>query len=237
MHSIQYALLGCHLTLMGEGVEGGDNSTITELEQFTLDLSEHIRVTGQQSHLEAMVETFIPYARYIISGQPRGLESTDGSISITPWHRGHRLRLQRSEEQTKGYDVQLDDGELANVVRFLDALIHDPRLQLDLAAPEMEGLLNRELLNRLPMGQRLVAPLGGGALVAVLLGLGLLLPVPEGVRVPSSDQLEGNGAVESVEEGSLEGAAEGEGEGDSPLEGEITSPEAALEEEVPQDDS
>ena len=46
--------------------------------------------------------------------------------------------------------MQLDDGELANMVRCLDAVISDSRLQLNMVAPTMQGLRERELLNRLP---------------------------------------------------------------------------------------
>ena len=85
--------------------------------------------------------------------------------------------------------MQLDDGELANMVRCLDAVIHDPRLQLDITAPPMQGLRERELLNRLPLGRRLAAPLGGLALTMALMGLGFLVPVPERFRVTDEEQV------------------------------------------------
>ncbi|MXW40302.1 MAG: DUF4335 domain-containing protein [Synechococcus sp. SB0668_bin_15] len=203
MHTIQYMLLGCRLHLVGQGIEDGDNSTITELKQFTLNLEDHASLVGGRLHLEALVETLLPYARHIVSAQAREHKSANGKVSITPWHRGHRLRLWNENGSARN-DVQLDDGELANMVRCLDAVIHDPRFQLDITAPPMEGLRERELLNRLPLKRRLAAPLGGLVLTMALVGLGFLVPVPERFRVTDSEeQQEGGAAVELTEEQSL----------------------------------
>ncbi len=200
MHTIQYMLLGCRLHLVGQGVEDGDNSTITELKQFTLNLEDHVSLVGDRPHLEALVETLLPYARHIVSAQAREYKSANSKVSITPWHRGHRLRLRNENGSTRN-DVQLDDGELANMVRCLDAVIHDPRFQLDITAPPMRGLRERELLNRLPLRRRLAAPLGGLVLTMALMGLGFLIPVPERVRVTDSeDRQEDTTAVETIEE-------------------------------------
>lgn len=200
MHTIQYMLPGCRLHLVGQGVEDGDNSTITELKQFALNLEDHVSLVGDRPHLEALVETLLPYARHVVSAQAREHKSANRKVSITPWHRGHRLRLRNENGSTRN-DVQLDDGELANMVRCLDAVIHDPRLQLDITAPPMQGLRERELLNRLPLRRRLAAPLGGLVLTMALVGLGFLVPVPERVRVTDSEgRQEDATAVESIQE-------------------------------------
>ena len=199
---IQYVLPGCRLDLLGQGVEDGENGAITELNQFTLELEEHVRLAGSRSHLEGLVEVLLPYVRHIVSGQAREFQSANGKVSITPWHRGHRLRIQKDDGSPGNYDVQLDDGELANMVRCLDAVIHDPNCRLEITAPPMQGLRERELRNRLPLGRRLVAPLGGLALTMALVGLGFLVPVPERVRVTGSQgQQEGTATVETMEEG------------------------------------
>ena len=101
MHTIQYMLPGCRLNLVGQGVEDGDNSTITELKQFTLDLDDHVSLGGNRPHLEALAETLLPYARHVVSAQAREHKSANGTVSITPWHRGHRLRLRNEERQHK----------------------------------------------------------------------------------------------------------------------------------------
>lgn len=191
MHTIQYTLLGCRLNLLGQGAEDGDTTTITDLKQFTLSLEDHVSLVGDGPHLEALAETLLPYARHIVSAQARGYKSANGKVSITPWHRGHRLRLHDENGSTRN-DVQLDDGELANMVRCLDAVIQDPRFQMGITAPHMEGLRERELLNRLSLRRRLAAPLGGLVLTMTLMGLGFLVPVPERYR-------EETPAVETVE--------------------------------------
>ena len=224
MHTIQYTLLGCRLHLVGQGVEDGDNSTVTELKQFTLDLEDHVSLMGNRSHLEALVETLLPYARHIVSGQAREQKSANGKVSITPWHRGHRLRLWKEVGSTSS-DVQLDDGELAGTVRCLDAMILDPRCQLDITAPPMQGLRERESLNRLPLRRRLAAPLGGAVLTVALMALGVLVPVPERFRVTASeDQQEDTTAVETVEEQVVPVEIEAE-----PVEVEIETSEADTE--------
>lgn len=216
MHTIQYMLLGCRLHLVGQGVEDGDNSTITELKQFTLNLEDHVSLVGDHPHLEALVETLLPYARHIVSAQAREYKSANRKVSITPWHRGHRLRLRNENGSTRN-DVQLDDGELANMVRCLDAVIHDPRFQLDITAPPMRGLRERELLNRLPLRRRLAAPLGGLVLAMAMMGSGFLIPVPERVRVTDSeDRQEDTTAVETIEEQVIPVEVEPETETPSP---------------------
>jgi hypothetical protein len=74
--------------------------------------------------------------------------------------------------------MHLDDAELADLVRVLDLLRLDPRIQLPLNLPEPEPLGPRELLERIPLHRRLTAPLGGAAALAVSAALVVLLPLP-----------------------------------------------------------
>ncbi|MFO0104610.1 MAG: DUF4335 domain-containing protein, partial [Cyanobium sp.] len=88
------------------------------------------------------------------------------------------LKLFSSQPDTAPLPVELDDGELSDLVRVLDSLRLDPRLQLELPVPDPRPLRPRDVLERVPRRQRLVAPLGGAVAVALAAGLGLLLPVP-----------------------------------------------------------
>ena len=76
-----------------------------------------------------------------------------------------------------------DDAQLADLVRCLDALRGDGRVCVSWPAIQHEPLRRRDLVERIPLIQRLTAPLLGGATVIVLGVLGLLLPLPE-VQVP-----------------------------------------------------
>jgi hypothetical protein len=91
---------------------------------------------------------------------------------------GHRLLLRSSQPDTPPLEMHLDDAELADLVRVLDLLRLDPRIQLPLEVPEPQPLGPRELLERIPLHRRLTAPLGGAAALAVSAALVLLLPTP-----------------------------------------------------------
>ena len=89
------------------------------------------------------------------------------------------MQLRSGEPDTPPLDLHLDDAELADLVRVLDQLRLDPRLQLALDLPEPRPLKAFELERRTPLRQRLAAPMGGLMALALLAGLGLLLPVPK----------------------------------------------------------
>jgi hypothetical protein len=76
--------------------------------------------------------------------------------------------------------VQLDDAELADLVRVLDSLRLDPRLHLQppLPQPLAQPLRRRELRQAEPLVQRLAAPLGGLAALVLTAGLSSLAPLP-----------------------------------------------------------
>jgi hypothetical protein len=100
---------------------------------------------------------------------------------------GHVLLLRSSQSDTPPLQIGLDDAELADLVRVLDLLRMDPRLQLPLAIPVSRPLKVREVLERTPLPQRLAAPLGGALVLALAAGLGLLLPQPKRLQNPPSD--------------------------------------------------
>jgi hypothetical protein len=88
------------------------------------------------------------------------------------------LELFSSQPNTDPLTAELDDAELSDLVRVLDQLRLDSRLQIDLALPDPQPLRAREVLERIPKRQRLVAPLGGAVAIALAAALGLLLPEP-----------------------------------------------------------
>ena len=68
--------------------------------------------------------------------------------------------------------------ELADLVRVLDGLRLDPRLQLPLALPQPQPLRQRELAERLPLQRRLAAPVAGLAALAAAAVVALIVPPP-----------------------------------------------------------
>ena len=79
--------------------------------------------------------------------------------------------------------IGLDDAELADLVRVLDQVRLDSRLQLPFELPADRPLKAREVLKGTPLTQRLAAPVGGAVLVALAASLSLLVPQPK--RPPS----------------------------------------------------
>ncbi len=134
---------------------------------------------GEREHLLALMEVVLPYARHLISGVGRRFGDEERPVQIEPDSGGgHRLELRSRQSGNPSLVVQLDDAELADLVRVLDDLRLDPRLQLSLALPQPLPLRQRELAERLPLQRRLAAPVGGLAALAAAVCLALILPPP-----------------------------------------------------------
>jgi len=140
---------------------------------------------GQRSHLEAMIAVVLPYARHLVSGLRRGFGEESGPVWIGPSAAGpgHTLRLVSGQNGNPCLDLELDDAELADLVRVLDQLRLDPRVKLPLAVASPRPLRSGELIRRIPIQRRLAAPLGGMAALALATALAVLLPPPS--RQPS----------------------------------------------------
>ena len=135
---------------------------------------------GKREHLEAMLTTVLPYARYLLSGVARSVGGDDSPVCLSPSPSGgHQLELRSSQPGVAPLAIALDDAELADLVRCLDAMRLDERVQIDWPQHPDRPLARRELAERIPLLNRLAAPvLGGTALVVVAL-LTAVVPVPE----------------------------------------------------------
>ena len=137
---------------------------------------------GKREHLEALMQVVIPYVRLRLSGVVRSLGALHDPVRLVPDGSQHRLDLTSGQTDIPPLSIHLDDAELADLVRCLDALRSDGRVCLDWPSIEHEPLHRRDLAERIPLTQRLTAPLLGGATVVVLGVMAILLPLPE---VPS----------------------------------------------------
>jgi uncharacterized protein YfaQ (DUF2300 family) len=98
---------------------------------------------------------------------------------VEPTAGGHQLELRSSQPDTPPLRLQLDDAELADLVRCLDQLRLDARVAVPFELPAPQPLRRRELRRRQPLAQRLSAPLAGvGALLISALLVSLLPPTP-----------------------------------------------------------
>ncbi|MFN6353714.1 MAG: DUF4335 domain-containing protein [Cyanobacteriota bacterium] len=177
----RYGAHSCRLRVEGfpdvSTGQGGDAVGIVT--GWSLEWVGHPQLEGRREHLQALMATVIPYARNLLSGVPRPMGGEDDPVTIAPDPHGlHHMQLRSSQPNTPPLELDLDDAELADLVRVLDQCRLDPRMQLPLPVPEPLPLAARELRHRLPLRRRLAAPVGGLAALALAAGASTLLPTP-----------------------------------------------------------
>ena len=180
--TLQYDQLSCRLKVEGlpDVSVGQGGEALGIITGWSLQWAGRPELEGRKEHLLALMQVVLPYARYLISGVPRRFGAEPQPVEIAPNPQGgHTLLLRSSQPDTPPLQLALDDAELADLVRVLDLLRLDPRLQLPLELPQPLPLRGRELLERRPLVQRLAAPVGGVLAVVVASGLGLLVPEPK----------------------------------------------------------
>ncbi|MEB3159488.1 MAG: DUF4335 domain-containing protein [Synechococcus sp.] len=150
------------------------------LSSWTLQFVGSPPLEGKREHLEAMLATVLPYARFQISGLGRHCGTADSPVTLSPASTGgHQLELRSSQPGVEPLTINLDDAELADLVRCLDAMRLDPRVQINWPHPQDRPLARRELAERIPLMKRLAAPVLGGVALVVVAGLASVLPLPE----------------------------------------------------------
>jgi hypothetical protein len=176
--SIRYEQISCRLLIEGlpDLSAGQSAETIGILTGFTLALAGQTELEGRLEHLQALIAAVMPYARHLLSAQPRPFGAAEDAVAIAPSEAGHRLELRSSQPDTPPLALQLDDAELADLVRCLDQLRLDPRLAIALSEPQPLPLRRRELRRREPLRRRLAAPAAGLAALVISGALAWLLP-------------------------------------------------------------
>jgi hypothetical protein len=178
---LRYDQVSCRLLVDGvpDVSAGQPADAVGIITGWSLEWLGRPQLEGRREHLLALMQAVLPYARHLISGVVRPFGGKDDPAEIGPHPAGgHLLRLRSSQPDTPPLDLQLDDAELADLVRVLDQLRLDPRLRLDLPVPASRPLRVRELMERVPLQRRLAAPLGGVAALAIAAGVAALLPSP-----------------------------------------------------------
>lgn len=180
--ALVYDQQSCQLRVEGlpdlSAGHGGDELGI--LTGWTLRWVGRPELEGQRSHLEALIAAVLPYARHLVSGLRQGFGEESGPVWIGPSAQGsgHTLRLVSGQSGAPSLDLNLDDAELADLVRVLDQLRLDPRLKLPLGVPTPRPLRSGELIRRVPFQRRIAAPVGGVAVLALATALAVLVPPP-----------------------------------------------------------
>jgi hypothetical protein len=179
--TLRYDQLSCRLEVEGfpDVSIGQGPDAVGIITGWTMQWLGRPELEGERPHLVAMLEVVLPYARHQLSGVSRPFGGADSPVAIEPGEEGrHKLILRSSQSGNPSLILELDDAELSDLVRVLDALRLDPRLQMPLNIPAAKPLRPRELAERLPLQRRLAAPVGGLAAVGLMASLALLLPPP-----------------------------------------------------------
>lgn len=185
--STRYEQTSCRLLLEGlpDLSAGQSDGSLGILTGFTLSLAGRTELEGNREHLQALMAVVMPYARHLISGQPRPFGLASQPVALHPTEAGHRLELRSSQPDTPPLSLVLDDAELADLVRCLDQLLLDPRLAVPFQLEAPRPLRRGELLRRQPLARRLAAPAAGVGALLLAAGLLALLPIqPRRAAVP-----------------------------------------------------
>ncbi|MCX5953887.1 MAG: DUF4335 domain-containing protein [Cyanobacteria bacterium] len=194
--TLVYSQQSCRLNLEGfpDVSAGHSPDTLGIITSWTLDWPGRPQLEGRLDHLVGLINVILPYARYLMSGVSRPFGSPAQPVAIAPAGPGKHLLVLRSGQPGVGsLEVHLDDAELADLVRVLDSLRLDSRLHLQppLPHPLAQPLRRRELRQAEPLAQRLAAPVGGLAALALTAGLSSLAPLP----VPAPQRTAGTAAT------------------------------------------
>ena len=184
---LRYDQISCRLQVEGlPDVSAGQSSNVVGIiTGWSLQWLGRPQLEGRREHLLALIAVVLPYARYLISGVARPLGQEGEPVQIKPDDSGgHQLVLRSSQADTPDLITSLDDAELADLVRVLDSLRLDSRLQLAMPILKPEPLRARELNERMPIAPRLAAPLGGTTVLALSIALCAMWPTPKPTMAP-----------------------------------------------------
>jgi hypothetical protein len=180
--TLQYDQQSCRLTLEGlpDFSAGHGADAIGIITGWTLAwVGRPEELEGRREHLQAILQVVLPYARHLISGVSLPMGASEEPATIGPGDGGrHRLLLRSSQPGVEPLALDLDDAELADLVRVLDRLRLDPRLQVDWRVPPSRPLRAREVQGRTPLPQRLAGVVGGAAALGLSAAVAWLLPPP-----------------------------------------------------------
>ena len=179
--TLRFDQISCRLQVEGvpDVSTGQGTNAIGIITGWSLQWAGRPELEGKKEHLLALIQTVLPYARRLISDAATSIGSAPDPVELRPaGAASHHLLLRSSQPDTPPLEVQLDDAELADLVRVLDQLRTDPRLQLPLDLPPAQPLRARELGGRIPRRQRLAAPAAAVLVLAVTGTASLLWPTP-----------------------------------------------------------
>lgn len=174
---------------------GQTSDNIGILSGWRLQLVAAPELEGTREHLEALMAVVMPYARHRLSGVRRPFDTEKGFVTIGPDSDVHQLQLRSSREGVDPLALRLDDAELSDLVRCLDRLRLDQRVQLTWDLPADQPLSRHELVERIPLRRRFGPSLLGSFALAASAAIALVLPLPPLPERPTVDTTEPNSST------------------------------------------
>ncbi|MEJ6585609.1 MAG: DUF4335 domain-containing protein [Synechococcus sp. ChSW.bin.154] len=169
---------------------GHRDSVIGIMSAWRLQLVGAPELEGKRDHLEALMAVVLPYARHQISGVSRPEGWSHHPVSIRPVDGGHQLGLSSSQPDVPPLEIKLDDADLADLLRCLDALRADDRVAISWPEIINHPLSRRELVERVPLVRRLAAPVLGGVALVVVGVMAMVVPLPSQETKAPTDSVE-----------------------------------------------
>jgi hypothetical protein len=167
---------------------GQSHGVIGILSSWRLQLLGAPELEGKREHLEALMQVMTTYCRHQLSGVARPFGTERDPVNIGPGARGHQLLLRSSQPDVEPLTITLDDAELADLMRCLDALRLDPKVQVSWPMPTLHPLPRRELAESIPVGRRFGAPVLGASALALVAVLSVMVPVQPPANQPTAEQ-------------------------------------------------
>ena len=165
---------------------GQSSENIGILSSWQLELIGMPTLEGKREHLESLMAVVFPYARYYLSGLLKTFGDSDSTVQIFPDSAGHKLVLKSTKEGVAPLKLRLDDAQLADLTRCLDDLLQDEKVIIPWNIPEYKSLSKKNITEREPIVEKLVAPFLGISAVICFSFMYLSLPIPKSNIIPEN---------------------------------------------------
>ena len=162
-HNYRYDQNSARLNIEGLPDKSLDHSPeiIGILSNWQLQLVGAPILEGKRNHLESLISVVFSYTRHTLSGVKKSFGDISDPVNISPYGSLHKIRLNSSQENTKPLEIDLDDAQLADLVRCLDDLLQDKRVAITWNTPENNALKYSDIIEKVAFTERFIAPLFG----------------------------------------------------------------------------
>tara|TARA_Y100001968_G_C19371615_1_gene725384 strand:- start:116 stop:730 length:615 start_codon:yes stop_codon:yes gene_type:complete len=155
------------------------NSSIGIVSNWSLELIGKPNLEGKLDHLKSLINVFYPYSRYCLSGIRRRFNDPNGFIEILPNEEAcHNIKLRSSKPGISPLEITLDDAELSDLLRCIDALIKDERVVIKWEYPKDFPLRQKDITSEISLIPKLTSPILGLSIFALSTITLLAVPLP-----------------------------------------------------------